>query len=208
MADFQAPKWPDSFQQHEKPAIIKTAESLWVWPKTWKAIFDTKKWVANILIAGETKKETGELNEAFKKSFIEKLKKLPDYQWSKVQEAIEKWTIEIKKIPNRNWYAIYESKTWNLVYITKLDWATYTNVDYFRQKEYYEDWIIAWYIRQWYWKIELNQKTWLWELYKKNWEKIPIFSDEYTIATLNAINTMWEIDDFFENEIKKRKKEL
>jgi hypothetical protein len=95
-----------------------------------------------------------------------------------------------------------------LVYITKLDGTTYTNVDYFRQKEYYEDWLIAWYIRQWYWKIELNQKTWLWELYKKNWEKIPIFSDEYTIATLNAINTMWEIDDFFENEIKKRKKEL
>lgn len=198
--------WTDIQNYERPPAIIKTAESLWISPKTWNLVFDTRNWVATILIKWETKKETGELNESLKKEFIQKLKQLPDYKWSKVQEAIEKWTIEIKKIPNRNWYAIYESKTWNLVYLTKLDGATYTNVDYFRQKEYYEDWLIAWYIRQWYWKIELNQKTWLWELYKKNWEKIHIFSDEYATATLNAINTMWEIDDFFENEIKKRKK--
>lgn len=140
MADFQTQKWPDNFPNHqERPAIIKTAESLWVWPQTWKAVLDTKKWVASILVKAETKKETGELNDNFKKEFIEKLKQLPDYKWSKVQEAIEKWTIEIKKIPDRNGYAIYESKTWNLVYLTYLDWRSYLNIDRFRYVEMLSD---------------------------------------------------------------------
>lgn len=64
MADFQPLKSPDNYQKHqERPAYIKTAESLWVWPQTWKAIFDTKKWVATILVVWDTKKETQKLKD-------------------------------------------------------------------------------------------------------------------------------------------------
>ncbi len=200
--------WTDIQNYERPPAIIKTAESLWISPKTWNLVFDTRNWVATILIKGKTKKETDELNESLKKEFIQKLKQLPDYKWSKVQEAIEKWTIEIKKIPNRNWYAIYESKTWNLVYLTKLDWSWYSNVDYFRTSEFMWDLFQAWYIRKWYWKIELDPKTWLWKLYKKDWKEVPIFSGEYATATLNAINEMmdltYEMKDYIE-EIKKKR---
>lgn len=206
MADIQANKWPDNYQNHEKPAIIKTAESLWVWPQTWKAIFDTKRWVGAILVAGETKKETGELNEVLKKEFIEKLKKLPDYQGSKVQEAIEKWTIEIKKIPNRNWYAIYESKTWNLVYITRIDWSQYENVDKFRNKDLFWAMIIWWFVRQWL-KIELDKQTWLWRLYKKDWKEVPIFSDEYSVFTLNSLNFMRSELRWWEEKSKEKKED-
>jgi hypothetical protein len=205
MADFNHNSWPDIPQSHfEKPAIIKTAESLWIWTQTWKVVIDTKNWVATILIRGETKKETQELSESFKKEFIEKLKKLPDYKWSKVEEAIEKWTIEIKKIPNRNGYAIYESKIWNLVYITYLDGRSYINVDKYRYMEMLSDFFLWWYIRIQYWKIELDKKTWLWILYKKDWKEVPIFSDEYTTATLNATNEMFDFIDWIREEAKKR----
>ncbi len=208
MADIGAQKWPDNYSKHqEKPAVIKTAESLWVWPQIWKTVFDTKKRVATILVKAETKKETWELNETFKKEFIQKLKKLPDYEWSKVQEAIEKWTIEIKKIPNRDVYAIYESKTWNLVYLTELNWSRYANVDYFRTREMLEDFFQAGYIRKWYWKIELDTRNWLWKLYKKDWTEVPIFSDDYSTATLNAINEMFDAIRYFRKIIENKNKE-
>ena len=199
--------WTDIQNYERPPAIIKTAESLWVSPKTWNLVFDTRNWVATILIKWETKKETGELNESLKKEFIQKLKQLPDYKWSKVQEAIEKWTIEIKKIPNRDIYAVYENKAWNLVYLTELDWSRYTNIDYFRTREMLEDFFQAWYLRKWYWKIELDTKTWLWKLYKKDWKEVPIFSDEYATATLNAINEMWHAVEYFRKLIKQKESE-
>jgi hypothetical protein len=176
--------------------------------EVWDVIIKVKNWVATAIrkaeISWETKKETNELNEQLKKELIEKFKKLPDYEWSKVQEAIEKWTIEIKKIPWRDWYAIYESKVWNLVYIVKLDWTRYTNIDYFRDRPWYEDWLKWWYLRQWYSKIEL--KDWLWKLYNKEWKEIPIFSDKYSIATLNAINEMWDLANYIINyKIEKKK---
>lgn len=138
-----------------------------------------------------------------KEQFITKLQELPDYEWSKVKEAIEKQTIEIKKIPWRDGYAVYESKVWNLVFITRLDWTWYTNVDYFRQRPFYEDWIKSWYLRQWYWKIELI--NWLWKLYNKDWKEVHMYSDEYMVATLNAINTMWDVKYALDKEIKRRK---
>lgn len=204
MADFQLPKWPDNYQNHQERPIIKTAESLWVSPQMWEVVYKTQKWVAAIFVKWEAKKETGELNEVLKKEFIEKLKKLPDYQGSKVQEAIEKWTIEIKKIPNRNWYAIYESKTWNLVYLTYIDWRNYLNVDKYRYIEMLSDFFLWWYIRIWYWKIELDKKTWLWRLYKKDWKEVPVFSDEYATATLNATNEMFDFMDWIREEARKR----
>lgn len=138
------------------------------------------------------------------KDFIVKLKQLPDYNWSKVKEAIEAWTIEIKKIPWRDWYAIYDSKVWNLVYITRLDWTEYENIDNFRNKDFFWAMIIWGFIRQWY-KIEQNQG--LWKLYNKNWEEIPIYSDKYMIITLNAINFMRSELREWDKEYSKRFKE-
>lgn len=80
-----------------------------------------KKWVAIIFIKWEIKKETGELNETFKKEFIQKLKKLPDYNGSKVQEAIEKWTLKIFNISWKDNFAISLNGT-NLDYIFNKDW--------------------------------------------------------------------------------------
>ncbi len=204
MADIPSNTWPENKWLQEIVAYVKTAESLWVCKETWKVVYDTKNCIATIFIKWKTKTETFQLSEDFRKAFIQKLKQLPDYNWSKVQEAIEKWTIEIKKIPNRKWYAIYESKTWNLVYITRLDGATYTNIDKYRTREMLSDFFEAWYLRKWYWKIELDPKTWLWKLYKKDWKEVPIFSDEYATATLNAINTMWEAVDYFDKLIKEK----
>lgn len=198
--------WTDIQNYERPPAIIKTAESLWVSPKTWNLVFDTRNWVATILIKGETKKETVELNESLKKEFIQKLKQLPNYQWSKVQEAIEKWTIEIKKIPNRDIYAIYESKTWNLIYLTLLNGEQYNNVHHFRDKDLLWDMIYWWFIKQWYKWIKLDTKTWLRRLYKENWKEVPIFSDEYATATLNAINYLRQSVRDFEEEYEKRQK--
>lgn len=198
--------WTDIQNYERPPAIIKTAESLWVSPKTWNLVFDTRNWVATILIKGETKKETVELNESLKKEFIQKLKQLPNYQWSKVQEAIEKWTIEIKKILNRDIYAIYESKTWNLIYLTLLNGEQYNNVHHFRDKDLLWDMIYWWFIKQWYKWIKLDTKTWLRRLYKENWKEVPIFSDEYATATLNAINYLRQSVRDFEEEYEKRQK--
>lgn len=209
--------WPDSFQ--EKPEIRRTAEDInprieLVHPTLWRVVLDTSNKAEVVLTQVWTKEELFELSWNLewvltwieKQEFIKKLRELPDYEWSKVQEAIEKWTIEIKKIPGREWYAIYESRTWNLVYITRLDWTRYTNIDRYREKEMLSDIFKAGYIRQWYLEIELDENSWLWKLYWSSWEEIPIFSDEYSIATLNAINTMWDFIDFIEEEAKKRER--
>lgn len=178
-------------------------------PETWKTVIDTQNKVATIIIAPEIKQNSkdwiAELKENFRETFIAKLKQLPDYEWSKVQEAVENETVEIEKIPWRDWYAIYESKDWNLVYITKLDWSRYTNVDYFRTRPWYEDALMGGYIRKWYWKIK--NEDWLWKLFDKEWKEIPIYSGEYMIATLNAINEMWEFAKGIVEEANKRRKE-
>ena len=70
---------------------------------SWNIVIYTEKKIATILLPAETKQQTEALSEDFKQEFIEKLKKLPDFEWSKVQEAIEKWTIEIKKMDSDFW---------------------------------------------------------------------------------------------------------
>jgi hypothetical protein len=177
----------------------------------WKVVVDVKRWVATVFVKWETKEQLWDLSWVLtwkeKLEFIEKLKQLPDYNWSKVKEAVEKWAIEIKKIPNREVYAIYESRNWNIIYLVWLDWSRYTNIDYFRTNVWYEDSLKWGYIKYWYWKIELDTKTWLWKLYKKDWKEVPIFSDEYSIATLNAVNFMWSYAKDIINEAKKRRSE-
>ncbi len=221
MADVPS-TWPDNYVElidQQTPSHIEQK----VWPEygklnfeVWGVIFDMKNNILTILNSPEIKENpkneiqelksevSWELIWEAKEQFIQKLQELPDYEWSKVQEAIEKQTIEIKKIPWRDGFAVYESKVWNLVYLTRLDSTRYTNVDYFRVTPWYEDALQAWYLRKWYSKIELN--NWLWELYNKDWKKIEIYSDEYMVATLNAINEMWDVADYITNH-KIEKKE-
>mgnify|MGYP007059939395 CR=1 FL=1 len=202
---------PSHYEQKVGPEYGKLSFEIW------GVVFDMKNNILTILNSPEVKenpqKEIQELKSEVgweliweaKEQFIQKLQDLPDYEGSKVKEAVEKQTIEIKKIPWRDWYAIYESKVWNLVYITKLDWSWYSNIDYFRTREYMWDLFQAWYLRKGYSKIELN--NWLWELYNKDWKKVEIYSDEYMIATLNAINEMWDLGDEMSDYIQEIKKE-
>lgn len=204
------PNNPDFYIQQDKINHPPIEHRLEGYPKmskkVWGVVVEVKNWVATVFkkgeISWEAQKETGELNEELKRQFIEKLKKLSDYEGSKVQEAIENQTIEIKKIPNRKAYAIYESKTWNLVYITNLDWEWYMNIDHFRTVEMLSDIFKAWYIREWYSNIKLED--WLWKLYDKNWKEIPIFSDEYSIVTLNAINLVLDFSDYIIEQAEKK----
>lgn len=207
------PNNPDFYIQQDKINNPPIEHRLLEYPKiskeVWEVIITIKDWVAKITrktekkqVSDETKQETQELNEEWKAEFIERLKKLPDYEWSKVKEAIEKWTIEIKKIPDRNWYAIYESKIWNLVYITRMNWEWYMNIDHYRTVEMLSDMFKAWYIRQWYSNIKLE--NWLRKLYDKKWKEIPVFSDEYSTTTLNAINLVLDFGDYITEEAERR----
>lgn len=205
------PQTPDTYIQDEQlkqPTQIehRLKEYPQMSKEVWGVVIEVKDWVTTVIkkaeISWETRTETNELNEQLKQELIQKLKELPDYEWSKVQEAIEKWTIEIKKIPWREWYAIYESKIWNLVYITKLDWEWYMNIDHFRTVEMLSDIFKAWYIRQWYSNIKLE--NWLRKLYNKEWKEINIFSDEYSTVTLNAINLVLDFSDYILEEAEKR----
>ena len=64
--------------------------------------------------------------------------------------------------------------------------------------------MIIWgFVRQWY-KIEQNQKLWI--LYNKNWIEVPIYSDEYSTASLNAVNYMRWVIKSFQEEYKRRQK--
>jgi hypothetical protein len=90
-----------------------------------------------------------------------------------------------------------------LIYLTKLNWKRYTNVEHFRSTVLFEDLLEAWYIREWYSKFILE--NWLWKLYNNEWKEIPIYSDEYSTATLNAINTMWDTAQAILDEADKRK---
>lgn len=198
---------PKSHYERSWSDILK----MWLWTPVLKVVLGSEKIVEVILASADTWNQLNSLRSELewkeKADFIEKLKQLPDYKWSKVESAVERWTIEIKKIPNRDVYAIYESKTWNLVYLTDLNWDRYANIDYFRTKEMLEDFFQAGYIRKWYWKIELDTKTWLWKLYKKDWTEVPIFSDDYSTATLNAINEMFDAIRYFRKMIEQKNKE-
>lgn len=211
MAEISSNTWPENYvevrPQVEQVQVVEKAQDVCL--PVWISIIETCGRVNYLIDLSKIQSEKAQLKEEIefnKPEFIEKLKQLPDYEGSKVKEAIEKGTIEIKKIPWRDGYAIYESKTWNLVYLTRLDGTRYTNVDYFRTRPWYEDWLVSWYIRKWYWKIELDKETWLWRLYQKDGKKVPIFSDEYATATLNAINVMWDIAEMVMNEAEKRRK--
>ena len=215
MADVPS-TWPDNYVElidQQTPSHYEQK----VWPEygklsfeIWGVVFDIKKNLITILDSQEVKEDSKRKREELKseiswelvweekEQFILKLKELPDYEGSKVKKAVENQTIEIKKIPWRDWYAIYESKVWNLVYITRLDWTQYENIDKFRNKDLFWAMIIWGFVRQWF-KIEKDVD--IWRLYNKDWTEIPIYSDEYSTASLNAVNLMrselrwWEKED-------------
>ena len=188
MADFNHNSWPDNYQNNiDKPAIIKSAESLWVWPKTWKVIIDTKTWIATILIKWETQKETKELNETLKKQFIEKLKLIKNQE---IKTAIENWTLKAIEIPWRERVAI--SLNWtNIDYILDINWEVIFNLKKFINTEMVWDII----------NINLKDKYWIslenWK-YMLKWKSIDI----YNSLLLNWISEWVDIVLHFEKLLK------
>ncbi len=206
MADFQAPKWPDSYQNHiDRPAIIRTAENLWVWPQMWKVVYDTKNWVATIFVKWEAKKEASELSEDLKKWFIEKLKKQTKNQ--DILDAIKNWTLEIYKTPSIkwkelsfdvNWYAKNKETPWVIRFAISLKWD---NVDYIYNTDWTEYFDYKWRrddpIRysafRWFTWIEeknINGVNYI----IKDWKQYKVFSKEYYEVLLNEI---WRISEFW-----------
>jgi len=177
--------------------------------KTKNILIDTKNKTAVILVSAETRQQSKELNDEFKKQFIEKLKHLPDYEWSKVKVAIEKWTIEIKKtktIQYKYWwlelsidskYAIYE-KWWNLIYIVNNHWEKYINIDKLR------NWFSNAFLQTWLDLNWINQvKEWeKYNLYKWN-KKIEIWSDEYEYYIIIASDISIQIANKINDSVKK-----
>jgi len=191
MADFNSTS-PDIYHQvNNNETLTHYERRLDSFPnvseKTWKIIIDTEKNIATILVSSETKQQTETLSEDFKLKFIDKLKKLPDYEGSRLQEVVEKWELEIVKtkpisftkqklkleIKNSK-YALYE-KWWNVLYFVELNWDKYFHVDRVRK------WIAWWTIENWlelffWWRQVLE--NWIYNIYI--WDrKIDIHSEEY-----------------------------
>ncbi len=189
--------WPDNYVEPINQQTPSHYEQF-VWPeygklnfKVWDVVFDMKKNILTILNSPEvkqnTKAEIQELNEELKQEFIEKLKKLPEYEWSRLQEVIEKWELEIiktepvsfkkQKLEIEVWdtkYALYE-KWWNLLYFVELNWEKYFNVDWVRK------WVAGWWIESWieiyfWWKQVLE--NWIYNIYIWN-RKLDLKSKEY-----------------------------
>jgi len=197
---------PIDYLQQDKinnPPIEQKLEKIpQISEKVWGVVFDVKNWVAKIIISWETKNKTNELNEQLKQELIEKLKKLPDYEWSKVQESIEKWTIEIKKIPWKELLAIYEKQEGNIIYLIKTNWEKYFNLDRVRKS------VLRWILEIWYKKIswvEEKLENWIYNLYKWN-IKIDISSDEYLLIILKSVDMTLNFEKDLDEEIKRREK--
>jgi len=184
--------WNDIQNYERPPAIIKTAESLWISPKTWNLVFDTKNWVATILIKGETKKETNELNENFKKEFIEVLKNKTKNQ--NILDSIEKWTLKIFNIPWKDKFAISLNGI-NVDYVFNKDWTQYFELFNRRQNN------IKYAVFQWILKdlwLEEVLTNWIYIL-KKDWKKLNNFSNEYLLSLMLAIDKSLEYANILRN---------
>lgn len=157
----------------------------------WGVVFDMKNSILTILNSPEVKenpkKEISELNEEIIEQLILNLKNLPDYEWSRLKEVIERWELEIIKTKpvsfqkqkfeiqvNESKYALYE-KWWNLLYFVELNWDKYFHVDKVRK------WIARWWIENgieifFWWKQVLE--NWIYNIYI--WDrKVDINSEEY-----------------------------
>lgn len=196
MADIPS-TWPDNYVElieqqtpsHYEKILGKDYPVLS--QKIWGVVFDMKKNIITILDSPEVKqdpkREINELNEEIIEQLIQNLKNLPDYEWSRLQEVVENWELEIVKTKpvsfqkqkfeiqvNESKYALYE-KWWNLLYFVELNWDKYFNVDWVRK------WVARWWIESWielffWWKQVLEE--WVYNIYI--WDrKVDINSEEY-----------------------------
>ena len=215
------PSNPDFYIQQDKinnPPIEHRLDS---YPKmskkVWEVVIEVKNWMATVFKKGEikweTQKETGELNEEFKKQFVKKLKQLPDYEGSKLKEVVESWKLEIVKTEPISFkkqklelqirdskYALYE-EWWNLLYFVELNWEKYFHVDRVRK------WIAWWTIENildlyFWWKQVLE--NWIYNIYI--WDKkININSEEYRKMLLicweSVIQLKKELEEVYKQKI-------
>lgn len=164
--------------------------------KTWKVIIDTENNVATILVSGETKKETNELNEDLKQSFIKKLKETTTNE--DIKDAIEKQTLKVVEIPWKEKIAI--SLNWNNIdYIYSLNWTEYFDFKW-RRDDMIRYSAYRWVIKRYY--VENNEN---WTYYLSKWDKkLNSFSKEWLneylwiaehINWLNEwLEEVWEMD--------------
>lgn len=211
MAEISSNTWPENYVELrpkvEQVQVVEKARDVCL--PVWVSIIETCGKVNYLIDLSKIQLEKAQLKEEIefnKPEFIEKLKQLPDYEGSKVKEAIEKGTIEIKKIHWRDAFAIYESQTWNIIYITGLKWEQYINLDHFRNKDFFWDALKGGFISQWYKWIVYDEATGLWRLYNKEGAEVLTFSDEYSVATLNSVNYLFDAMDFIEEQAKKESK--
>jgi len=160
----------------------------------------------------DTKQQTEALSEDFKQEFIEKLKKLPDFEWSKIQEVIKNWKLEIIKtkpisfkkqkleiLINESKYALYE-KWWNLLYFVELNWDKYFHVD--RVREWIAWWTIENRLESYFWWRQVLE-NWIYNIYI--WDrKIDINSEEYRKILLicweSVIQLKKELEKLYEQK--------
>lgn len=158
--------------------------------------------------------EIDKLSEEIK--FLEKLKKLPDYEWSRLKEVIENWKLEIIKTKpvyfkkqkleiqiKDNKYALYE-RWWNLLYFVNLNWEKYFNVDRVRH------WLTGWWLESWiemlfWWKQVLE--NWIYNIYIWN-KKLDINSEEYIkimlICCQDELNFAKDLKKEYERRFNKK----
>lgn len=178
----------------------------------WRVCVDIKNCVAVVLTSADTWNQLSELRWDLewdeRKQFIEKLKQLPDYEWSQLQKAVNWWKLQITKTQPTNYinwwlelnvwskYALYE-KWWNLLYIVWLNWEKYFNVDRVRH------WVTNAFLET---GLELNNarqklENWLFNLYIWN-RKVEFWWEEYNnlmlIASELSLRISQEIKDGFE----------
>ncbi len=181
----------------------------------WRVCVDIRNCVAVVLTSADTWSQLSELRWDLewdeRKQFIEKLKQLPDYEWSQLQKAINWWKLQITKTQPTNYvnwwlelnvwskYALYE-KWWNLLYIVWLNWEKYFNVDKVRK------WVAWWWLEAWievyfWWKQDLE--NWIYNIYIK-WRKVEIGSEEYNRIMLISCEDMLQFARDLREEIKRR----
>ena len=188
MADWLPPKWPDYYQ---KPAIKKTAESLWlaekplISPEIWKVVIDTKTWVATIFLNWKTKEKTDKLNDTLKKDFIETLKQKTKNK--DILDAIKNETLQIFNIPWKDKFAISLNGA-NLDYIFNKDWTEYFDYKWRRDDP------IRYSAFRWITWIEEKVIWWI-NYIVVDWKNYKVFTPEY-------YNILIEKIDFLKNFTK------
>ncbi len=200
MADIES-TWPDNYvelNQLQTPSHYerKLDSFSTVWEKTWRVIIDTENNVATILVSGETKQETNELNEILNKTIIQKLVNTNNQE---IIASIENWSLKTIEIPWKERLAI--SLNWtDIDYISKYNWEIIFNLKKFKGTEMVWDMI----------NVNLKDKYWVvfesWSYYQE-WKKISIYNETLLNWISEWVDIVLNFEKLLKEELEKREKE-